>query len=58
MRSLASQVSNTIFTIFFTCNNNTSVTEDEVLCYVDVDVTLVRDDVSESGSQTILSALY
>ena len=54
MMSLASQVSNTIFTIFFTCNNNTSETEDEVLCYVDV--TLVRDDVSESGSQTILSA--
>ena len=56
MRSFASQVAvkyiegyyvgsskSLLFTIFFTCNSNTSVIEDQV--FSSVDVTLVRDDV-------------
>ena len=56
MRSFASQVAvkyiegyyvgsskSLSFTIFFTCNSNTSVIEDQF--FSSVDVTLVRDDV-------------
>ena len=56
MRSFASQVAvryikgyyvgsseSLLFTIFFTCNSNTSLIEDQV--FSSIDVTFVRDDV-------------
>ena len=77
MRSFASQVAvkyiegyyvgsskSLLFTIFFTCNSNTSVIEDQV--FSSVDVTLVRDDVYKKlahklfcqSSSVILSEIY